>query len=89
MTENQTQQFMKTIMGGYTEEQLQDAFNKVKNPDDWKAPIKATVEVEGPEEVELICFAVNFYTATPCDACDEPDGKATFTAPGYRRGPAA
>ena len=88
MSKDETREYMESLMGGYDEDALQAAFNKVKDQEDWKAAIDKTVEVDGREEVELICFAVNFYTGTPCDACDEPEGKATFKAIGYRMGPA-
>ena len=98
MTENQTQEFLKTIMGGYTEEQLQAAFNKVKNPDDWKAAIDTVVVDETDEELECIKFAVQFYTSTECELTElefekAPEGcdvqRATkVKAVGYRMGPA-
>ena len=98
MTENQTKEYMKTLMGGYTEEQLQEAFNEVKNKDDWKSAIDTVVLDKTDEELKCIQFAVQFYTATECELIDlefteAPEGcdvrRATkVKSVGYRMGPA-
>lgn len=86
MTDEQRVEYMAKLLGGYTQEQLQVAFNQVVNPDDWRAPICARVPLDkfnGP----LIKFAIEFYTATMPTfvACGD---KILVTADGYRKGPA-
>ncbi len=49
------------LTGWYTREQLEAAFNKVKNPNHWKNPIDAYCH---RDEVELVREAVIFFTAT-------------------------
>ena len=71
---------------GYTFKQIERAFNTVKDPNDWKAPI--SVWVPG-EFVDIIVRAVQFYTATTPNAqFDNATCRWLIQSPGYRMGPA-
>ena len=70
---------------------LQTAFALVKNKADWKGPINATISaMPGACEVDvdIICRAVEFFTATTAQVTKNSDGTTTFTAKGYRAGEA-
>ena len=74
-------------MTGYRHEQLAAAFDRVRNPRDWKAPIRAEIAVAERPVVEQ---AVYWFTATVPVFLHAP-GAATrllVRAPGYRLGPA-
>lgn len=88
MSKEETKAYVLSLMGGYEEDTLQAAFNEVKDKDDWKAPIKATVKDKTPEELECIKFAVKFYTATEATITPKGNGEALVEAVGYRMGPA-
>ena len=72
---------------GFRLEQLAAAFDRVRNPRDWKAPIRAVIAAGERSVVEQ---AVLWFTETV--AVFEPArGEAErlmVTAPGYRLGPA-
>jgi hypothetical protein len=71
---------------------LSDAFDRVKNAEHWKGPIRAHVTVTDEADVETILDAIEFYTATAGTATlveSTPIGKRYLvTAPGYWAGPA-
>lgn len=72
-------------LNGFTEPELRIAFSSIQNPEDWKAPIKAYVNLSN---LPVVIESIVFFTAT------EP--VITRTAPsvylvesiGYRKGPA-
>jgi hypothetical protein len=72
---------------GYRWEQLAAAFERVRNPRDWKAPIRAEIPaVERP----VVEQAVLWFTATvpvfiPARGATD---RLVVRAPGYRLGPA-
>ena len=73
---------------GYRLEQLAAAFDRVRNPRDWKAPIRAVIPVAERPVVEK---AVLWFTDTVpvfVAAPGETD-RLVVMAPGYRLGPAA
>lgn len=86
-------------MISFTQAELDAAFSKVANPDDWKAPVKAIVPVA---ELAVTLVAISHFTATSATvriATGEDlraDGRIVgtsiesfeVTAPGYRAGPA-
>ena len=74
------------VYEGYTEAELRLAFDAVKDPQDWKAPIAA----EMPGEVVMpVVAAIKFYTATvPTVSLDVTTMRYYITSPGYRAGPA-
>lgn len=76
--------------GKWTQKELEEAFDRVKNPDDWKAPIRATVP---SEDLGIACAAILHFTATHAryyPAGIDRDGEALYhvTSIGYRAGPA-
>lgn len=72
--------------GWYTREQLEAAFNKVKNPNHWKNPIDAYCH---RDEVELVREAIIFFTATvPSFWSVGQTSVRHVTAPWYYLGPA-
>jgi hypothetical protein len=71
---------------GYTQDQLETAFNAVKNKDQWKGPIEAKVTAN---ELALAYWSIVFYTATnPEVSYDEDTGEFHITSEGYWLGPA-
>jgi predicted heme/steroid binding protein len=71
---------------GFTHQALSDAFDRLSDPADWKAPIDAWV----PGELVLVAVcAIEFYTSTsPIITLDTDTMQYRLTAPGYRQGPA-
>jgi hypothetical protein len=78
---------MKRDMGegtGYTYQQLARAFDRVRDPRDWRRPVRAEIPAEMEE---LVARAVVWFTATaPAFAVTER-GQLLATAPGYLQGP--
>lgn len=77
--------FVKRLQGGYTQEELQAAFDKVKNPEHWKARINALLEPG--EDMDVIDYAIRYFTGTECWWNTRKDGKIRVRAPGYWAGP--
>jgi hypothetical protein len=77
-----------TTMTRFSEMEMNEAFKRVQNPKDWRAPINCVVAEADPVELEKIREAVEFYTATTCYV--RCQGRDTYwvTAVGYRNGPA-
>ena len=73
----------------FTRKQLENAFYKVQNLSDWKAPIDTTIQLK---DYELCASAVEFYSATPLTIVKLKSFKGDVTlqvaAIGYRSGPA-
>lgn len=69
------------IFRGYTREELEKAFNAVKNPDNWKDPIEATVPMD--VDLDLIDAAVVFFAGSAIDWEENEDGTYTVWAAGY------
>ena len=72
---------------GYRLEQLAAAFDRVRHPRDWKAPIQAVIPATERPVVEK---AVLWFTDTVPEfvaAPGDPD-RLMVRAPGYRHGPA-
>jgi hypothetical protein len=65
---------------GYTREQLEAAFALVRNPENWKLPLDATVPAD--YDTSLIDAAVGFFTGSPCEFITMTDG-VRVTAAGY------
>lgn len=82
----------EALLGGYSHEALSRAFDRVRNKSHWKDAIDAIVLTVNKAELDLILFAVEFYTATKATAvCVRGEvGLRTYriTAPGYWAGPA-
>ena len=72
---------------GYRLEQLASAFDRVRDPRDWKAPIRAVIPVV---ERRIMEKAVLWFTETE-PRFEEIPGESErliVVAPGYRLGPA-
>lgn len=68
---------------------LKTAFDKVCDPEDWKAPIYARVKITNFDELLELHEAVVHFTGTvPSFECDPATGVTTVKAAGYRMGPA-
>ncbi len=82
------------LTDGYGREALADAFSRVQNPDDWKAPVNFV----GPftdEQIAITKSAISFFTATVAEFTDlgrgglvEGERTLQVRATGYRMGPA-
>ncbi len=73
---------------GWTRGQLQAAFKKVQNRKHWKGTIYALLVDATDEDLEMICEAVSFFTATVATTKRLPSGRVQVTAAGYWNGPA-
>lgn len=74
------------VYKGFTHDALHEAFDRLCDPADWKAPISAWV----PGELVLVaCAAIEFFTATtPTVALNTRTMQYLVTSIGYRQGPA-
>ena len=92
MSKQETRDYVKSIMGGYTDEELKAAWDEVKNQRDWKARIDKEVYDKTDEELARIVFAVGFYTGTQAvlEELSPSEGRrrTRVRAVGYRMGPA-
>jgi hypothetical protein len=70
---------------GYRMEQLAKAFDRVRNPRDWKGPIHAVIPAEERPVVEK---AVLWFTDTEPEFVVAPEAtdRLVVKAPGYRLG---
>lgn len=78
----------RIVSNGYTYQELKSAFDRVCDPDDWKASIKAHVY---PHEVRVVEEAITYFTATEADVMKIEDGDEVYyyvESIGYRMGPA-
>lgn len=74
------------VYKNFTEAELKQAFDRVSNPDDWKAEILATCP---GELVMLVTAAIEFYTATtPKVELNTRTMEYIVSSEGYRAGPA-
>ncbi len=71
--------------GGFTESELKIAFKKVRNADDWRAPIDAPKVARA--NVRAAVAAIRFFTATEPVVCAHGDFASIYSE-GYRMGPA-
>mgnify|MGYP003136989545 CR=1 FL=1 len=70
----------------FTQTQLTDAFDKIKDPTDWKNPICARVKGEA---VTLVVAAIQHFTATnPTVQLNQNTMDYIIESEGYRMGPA-
>lgn len=74
----------ESLLGGYTEEALKEAFELVAPKPNWKLPIDATLpSITSIKKRNLIAFAVMFFTGSTATWSKTPGGKIRVTAPGY------
>lgn len=76
----------ETEFAGFKVSYLRKVFDKMADPDDWKAPIAASM----PEKlVNAATAAVDYFTAAGAHVDFDPDtGRYIVTSVGYREGPA-
>lgn len=77
--------FLEEGKGGYSLEQLTEAFDKVKDENHWKNPIDAIVP---SDQKDILEKAIPWFTGTEAvfEKCKK-DGHLRVTAPGYFAGP--
>jgi hypothetical protein len=66
------------------------AWALVAPKEDWRAAVACVVPDLALTDFDagFICYAVQYFTASPCTAEMMPDGAVRFKAKGYRMGPA-
>lgn len=70
------------VFAGFSQEQLTAAFDKVKDPENWKNPINRTVVL--PEsEWPVTHAAIAFFTGSEAVIFPRANGKARVRANGY------
>jgi len=86
MENNTAAPAIQTVFAGFTQFELDKAFESVQDPADWRAPIDSLCYAANEDRVAA---AILYFTATKATfhECDEP-GKVRVTALGYRMGPA-
>lgn len=62
-------------------------FKKVESPTNWKAPINTIVYLNA-DELALLPYAIEFFTATPAKITSMPLGGYHVMSVGYAAGPA-
>ena len=72
-------------IGGFTNDELKAAFNKVKPLPHWKDSIRSVVQ---PDALAVTVAAIAFYTATDTTVTIRSTGDYLIKAPGYQAGPA-
>lgn len=74
-------------LAGYRMDQLASAFDRVRNPHDWKAAIRAEIHAEERPVVEK---AVRWFTNTvpAFEPAPGPGDRLVVVAEGYRQGQA-
>jgi hypothetical protein len=77
---------MNNTHRGYKISDLHALFNTIRDPADWRAPIRATMRGEA---VMAATAAIEFYTATTAKvSVDTETMTYTVVSEGYRNGPA-
>jgi len=76
----------KIAFAGHTWNELDAAFKRVSNPDDWRAPFQATVSYD---DYRITAHAIIFFTGADAEIVKDNKDKRTVTikAVGYRNGP--
>lgn len=85
-TQAELDAYIDDSLGGFTIEQLHEAFGAVQDKEHWKNPIDAVV---ARDRVEVLTRAIPFMTGTFADFDDVgcAPGMIRVTAPGYFAGP--
>ena len=76
----------EVAFAGHTWNELNDAFKRVANPEDWRGPIRATVSYD---DWRITDHAIVFFTGASPEIVKDNKDKRTVTikAVGYRNGP--
>jgi hypothetical protein len=73
-----------SLLGGYTQAELEAAFALVAPKPNWKMPIGAELpSITSIEKRNLIAFAIMFFTGGKAAFSKTAGGKIKVTAPGY------
>jgi hypothetical protein len=84
MSSTQAQPNIKTKPGAvflnYTQEELQQAFDKIKTPGNWKESIEATIPAD---DYNLAAAAVAYFTGSNLEIEDSSSNNYTVYAAGY------
>ena len=74
-----------SLLGGYTQAELDAAFALVAPKGNWKMPINATLPMASvtADDLAKIAFAVTFFTGSNATVSVTKTGKLFLTAPGY------
>lgn len=85
MNEEQIMDFLEAARGGYTGEELNAAFDMVKDAGHWKNPIDAVIP---RDQQDVVDKAIAWFTGTEASfyGHDDPE-KLIVRAPGYFAGP--
>jgi len=68
------------VFFNYTQEELRQAFDKIKTPGNWKEPIRATIPAE---DYNLAAAAVAYFTGSNLEIEDNTNHQYTVYAAGY------
>ena len=68
------------VFFNYTQEELSQAFDKIKTPGNWKEPIRATIPAE---DYELASAAVAYFTGSNLEITANKNNQYTVYAAGY------
>lgn len=79
-TEDKIAAWLEAGRGGYSQEELEAAFNKVKNTEHWKNPVDAVIDAA---DMRVVSFAIPWFTSTQAIFETLGDGKLRVTADGY------
>lgn len=84
-TKEEIDAHLKAARGGYTQEQLQTAFDLVKDAAHWKNPIETIID---RDQMDVVDKAVPWFTGTVASFEETDDRtKVRVTADGYYLGP--
>lgn len=78
--------YLRESLGGFTPDQLNDAFTAVQDKDHWKNPIDAVVD---RSQIEVLTRSIPYHTGTFA-SFEDVEGqpfKVRVTADGYFAGP--
>lgn len=76
---------MEKVYKGFTEKELRNAFDKVKDPTDWRNPIYRRVWIK---KIDVTVAAIEFFTGAEVKKKLHPSGNDYYVeCEGYRNGP--
>lgn len=86
LSTNEIDTFLEEGKGGFTVEELEAAFDAVKDGEHWKNPIDAEV---GADMQDVLDKAIPWFTGTTAafHQVEGKEGMIRVTAPGYFAGP--
>ena len=85
MTGAEIDAYLAQATCGFTQAQIEAAFESVQDAQHWKNPINAIVD---RAQIEVLTRAIPYYTGTPAffDDVEGQPGKVRVTADGYYAG---